>query len=134
MHHGAIVVATTDLSSSCCSPAAPPAAAREALGQHLIAHPVESHFEVLHACRIDDGVQEWLEHDETVDGDADGQRYGQVEALESHDAILAVYYEPNDGRHPSQNKRADDEQCCNNGLFMFSKKYSYNVSNILCSI
>lgn len=108
MNHCGVVVGTFS--------ATPPAAAREAFGQHLIAHPVESHFEVFHACRVDNRIEERLENDQTVNGDADRQRHNRIEAFKRHDAILAVNDEPDDSRHPAQNESADNQQRRDDGL------------------
>lgn len=109
MDHGPVFFRSAGLSS-------PPAATRETFRQQLVAHSVESHFKVLHPSRVDDGVEEGLEDDQTVDCDANWQRYGRVETVERHDAIFAVNDEPNDGRHPANNEGANDEQCCDYGL------------------
>ena len=104
MDHRAAIIFPSVLSASASA-----SALRRTFGEHLVSHPVESHFEVLHTRRVDDGIQKGFQDDQTVDGDADGQSDGRIETLERHDAVLAIDDEPNDGRHPANDKCAHDQ-------------------------
>lgn len=101
MNHSSIVIGAAFA-------AGPPSAARVTFRQQLIAHPVESHFEIFHAGCVDNGIEERFENNQTVDCDADRKRYNRIEALECHDAILAINDEPNDSWHPAQNESPDN--------------------------
>lgn len=49
-----------------------PPPARAAFRHQLISHPTERYLEVFHACRVDNGIEERFQYDQTVDRYSNG--------------------------------------------------------------
>lgn len=69
---------------------------------------IKTHLEILHARRIDDGVEESLQDYEAVDCDADANDVSAGRIFERKNAILTVDDVPDDGRHPADDKRTNN--------------------------
>ena len=69
---------------------------------------IKTHLEILHARRVDDGVEESLQDYEAVDRDADANDVSAGRIFERKNAILTVDDVPDDGRHPADDKRTNN--------------------------